>query len=75
MVESERLALLGDVTWRRKHGQHPDPGRRPPVVPADDAADVERVVARLDAVAPLWRALQVKGEVVFAWPSVSPRQR
>src|SRR5262245_34970145 len=27
MAQSERLAALCDVTWRRRHGQHPDPGR------------------------------------------------
>jgi hypothetical protein len=72
MAQSERIALLCDVTWRRKHGQRPDPGRAAPTWGAGDAADVARVVARLDAVAPLWRELPVGGELVFEWPQVTP---
>jgi hypothetical protein len=75
MANSERVALLCDVAWRRKHGQRPDPGRAAPVVGANDAADVARVVARLDAVALLWRELPVGGELVFEWPQVTPHQQ
>lgn len=72
MAQSERLAARCDVAWRRKHGQRPDPARSAPVPQMEDAADVERVVSRLDAIAPLWRALPVGGELVFEWPSVLP---
>jgi hypothetical protein len=72
MAESERLAALCDVAWRRKHGQRPDPVRSAPVPQTEDTAPVERVVSRLDAVAPLWRALPVGGELVFEWPQVVP---
>lgn len=72
MEQSERLAGLCDVAWRRKHGQRADPGRSPPVPRAEDAAWIERVVARLDALAPLWRALPVGEELVFEWPKVVP---
>jgi hypothetical protein len=75
MARSERLAALCDVAWRRKHGQRADPGRSPPVLPAEDAGDVARVVARLDALAPLWRALLVDEELVFEWPGLTPNQR
>jgi hypothetical protein len=74
MARSERLAGICDVTWRRKHGQKPDPGRSPPVVRTEDAADVKRVVARLDLIAPLWRTLPIEGELVFEWPNVAPRR-
>lgn len=74
MARSERLAASCDVTFRRQHGKRPDPAREPPVVAAEDAADVERVVARLDAIAPLWRELPVNGELVFDWPSATPRR-
>jgi hypothetical protein len=74
MARSERFAALCDVAWRRKHGQRPDPARSPPVPRAEDAADLERVVSRLDAIAPLWRALSVGGELVFDWPNVVPTQ-
>jgi hypothetical protein len=72
MARSERLAGLCDVAWRRKHGQHPHPLRSAPVPRAEDATDVERVVSRLDAIARLWRALPVGGELVFEWPNVVP---
>jgi hypothetical protein len=72
MATSERLAALCDVAWRRKAGQRPDALRAAPVLRPDDAARVERVVARLDALAPLWRALPVEGELVFDWPSLEP---
>lgn len=74
MEQSERLAALCDVAWRRKHGQHPDPARSAPVPRTEDAADVERVVSRLDAITPLWRALPVGDELVFDWPNVVPTQ-
>ncbi len=72
LARSERLAQLADVAWRRKHGQRPDPGRQAPELLPEDAADVERVVACLDAIAPLWRNLPVGGELVFEWPTVTP---
>jgi hypothetical protein len=72
MAHSERLAGLCDVAWRRKHGQKPDPGRPAPLLRSEDAAEVERVVARLDVIAPLWRALPIEGQLVFEWPKVSP---
>lgn len=74
MEQSERLAGLCDVAWRRKHGQRPDPGRAPPVPRAEDEASIARVVARLDTLAPLWRALAVGEELVFEWPRVVPSQ-
>jgi hypothetical protein len=73
MVASERIAGLCDVAWRRRHGQRPDPLRMAPEPLTDDeAARVERVVKRLDAIAPLWRALPVGGALRFQWPSTLP---
>lgn len=72
MAESERLAGLCDLTWRRRSGQRPDPGRPAPVPRPEDAAQLERVVARLEEIAPLWRALPLGGELVFEWPGVRP---
>ena len=74
MERSERFAALCDIAWRRKHGQHPDPARSAPVPRTEDAANVERVVSRLNAIAPLWRALSVGDELVFEWPNVVPTQ-
>jgi hypothetical protein len=75
MERSERIAGVCDLVWRRQHGQRPDPGRPSPVLRAEDAADVERVVTRLDAIAPMWRQLPVGGELVFEWPAVTPLRR
>ncbi|HEX5657463.1 MAG TPA: hypothetical protein VFX59_09710 [Polyangiales bacterium] len=73
LESSERLAALCDVSWRRRHGQRPDPLRKAPDLEhAEDAARIERVVSKLDVLAPLWRALPVEGELVFEWPSVLP---
>jgi hypothetical protein len=72
MAQSERIAGLCDVAWRRKQGQRADPSRSAPVPRAEDAAAVERVVSRLDVIAPLWRALPIGDELVFEWPSVVP---
>jgi hypothetical protein len=74
MERSERFAALCDIAWRRTHGQHPDPARSAPVPRTEDAANVERVVSRLNAIAPLWRALSVGDELVFEWPNVVPTQ-
>ena len=56
-------------------GQHPAPKRSAPVLRDEDAAHVARVVARLNALAPLWRALPVGEALVFEWPSVTPSRR
>jgi hypothetical protein len=74
MARSERLAGLSDVAWRRKQGQASDPTRSAPVLRAEDAADVARIVARLELLAPLWRALPVGGELVFRWPNLVANQ-
>ncbi len=75
IAASERLAAVCDVAFRRRRGQRPDPGRTPPdAVSGDDAAKVERVVRRLEALAPLWRALPIGGALVFEWPNVEPRR-
>jgi hypothetical protein len=73
METSERLAAVCDLAWRRKHGQQPDPLRKAPETSEYDARVIERVVGRLDALAPQWRALPVGGELVFTWPTVERR--
>lgn len=74
---SERLAALCDVAWRRRHGQRPDPASWSPssTISALDAARVERVVSRLDQLAPLWNQLPVGGELTLTWPSLSAHLR
>jgi len=75
MARSERLAALCDLTWRRQHGQKADLGRTPPLLRPEDEADVARVVARLNVLAPLWRALLVDQALAFEWPDLLPNQR
>jgi len=74
MRASERLAYLSDIAWRRKQGQKPSAefayARVEPTL--EEAARVERVVRRLDELAPRWRALPVGGELTFEWPSLCP---
>jgi hypothetical protein len=71
---SERLASLCDVAWRRRQGQRPNPAFWAPSAPgsAIDAARVERIVSRLDQLAPIWNQLPVGGELALTWPSLSP---
>lgn len=74
MQRSERLAGACDLVWRKRQGQRPDPARfrEPDPISSEDAASVERVVARLDELAPVWHRLPVGGALVFAWPSLVP---
>jgi len=73
LVNSERLAAVSDLFWRRHQGQVPDPSRPAPdcSLSADDAKRVDRIVARLAALAPLWNQLPVGGELAFIWPSTT----
>lgn len=75
MLTSERLAGISDLHWRRRHGQTPDPTRQPPpaALTPDDAPRVDRVVTRLDALAPAWNRLPIGGALVFTWPGLVPR--
>jgi hypothetical protein len=74
METSERLAALCDVAWRRKHGQRPDALRKAPVpLSEQDVARTAKVVARLDELAPLWRALPIGEQLSFEWPSARCR--
>jgi hypothetical protein len=75
MAASERLAGLCDIAWRRRHGQRPDPLRSALVPSRADEASIERVVARLDALAPLWRDVAPGEALVFEWPHVAPSAR
>ena len=71
MATSEHMAGLCDVAWRRKHGQRADPLRKAPEMSASyEPKDIARVVERLDALAPQWRALPVGAALAFEWPSV-----
>lgn len=69
---SERLASLCDLAWRRRHGQRPNAALWQPASPisAVDVERVERVVSRLDQLAPLWNQLPVGGELAFTWPGL-----
>jgi hypothetical protein len=76
LATSERLASLCDLAWRRRHGQRPDPAfwQAAPPLSAADAVRIERVVSRLDRLAPIWRQLQSGDELTFEWPGLEPLQ-
>ena len=77
MANSERLAAVSDLYWRRRDGQVPDPSRVAPSssLSANDARRVDRIVARLTAVAPLWNRLPIGGALAFTWPSTVAKFR
>jgi hypothetical protein len=74
MTLSERLVALCDVAWRQQHAQTPDLDGAAPVLHAEDASRVARVVAHLNALAPMWRALGAEQALVFEWPQLQPDQ-
>jgi len=70
---SERLAALCDISWRHRHGQRPAAAfwRPEPVISPSDSARIERIVSRLDELAPVWHQLPVGGELAFTWPGLN----
>lgn len=74
LATSERLAALCDLAWRRRHGQHADPAFWQTAVPISvaDATRIERVVSRLDRLAPAWQQLRSGDQLTFEWPSLEP---
>jgi hypothetical protein len=74
MLRAERLALLCDITWRRRHGQHGDekPWLAPAAPTAEEILLTERVVDRLEPLAERWHALPIGGALSFTWPGVEP---
>lgn len=74
MARSEHLAGICDVAWKLRHGRRreaPD-WARPEQLSQEEHAHLERVLARLDGIAPLWRRLPVGGSIRFTWPAVEP---
>lgn len=76
MHRSERLAALCDAVWRMRHAPAQGVERpawvTPPEIPEEDRAAVERIVARLEEIAPLWNALEVGESLAFTWPNPRP---
>jgi len=72
MARSEHLAGLCDLAWRRRAGAERPAwaGHRP--IPAEDRPAIDRVLARLDELAPLWHDLPVGGALTFTWPRTAP---
>lgn len=75
MARSEELAGWCDIEWRRRAGAAtPSWAERVPV-PAEHRPLVERILARLEEIAPLWRSVPVGGALTFTWPDTSARVR
>jgi hypothetical protein len=74
MARAERLALLCDIAWRRRHGGRGDaqPWLAPEPPTADEALCIARVIERLETIAPRWHALPIGGSLTFEWPSAEP---
>jgi hypothetical protein len=72
MMRAERLALLCDIEWRRRHGQRGNglAGVRVDPPTPEEAREVERIVARLEGLGTAWNALPNGGSLVFVWPGV-----
>jgi hypothetical protein len=68
MARSEYLAGLCDIAWRRRAGASAPEWAHRKQIPPEDAATVDRILDRLDEVAPLWHALPVGGALTFTWP-------
>ncbi|TNY37980.1 hypothetical protein [Thermomonospora catenispora] len=76
MHRSERLTALCDAVWRMRHAPALEGGRppwvTPPEIPEEDRPAVERIVARLEEIAPLWNSLKVGESLIFTWPDPRP---
>jgi hypothetical protein len=68
MARSEYFAGLCDIAWRRRAGASAPGWARRKAIPPEDAAVVNRILDRLDEVAPLWHDLPVGGALTFTWP-------
>ncbi|MUN42159.1 hypothetical protein [Actinomadura litoris] len=68
MATSEHFASICDIAWRRRAGARPPEGAERRHIPEEDIAKIGRVLDRLDAAAPLWRAVPVGGSLTFTWP-------
>jgi hypothetical protein len=73
MARSEEVAGWCDIAWRRRAGAETPPWAERSPVPAADRAVVERVLAHLERLAPLWRDLPVGGALTVTWPSTAFR--
>lgn len=75
MATSEHLASICETMWKLRHGrlrQAPE-WAHPDSLSGTDRTRVERVTARLDRVAPVWRGLPIGGALTFTWPDPEPR--
>jgi hypothetical protein len=75
MSRSEYFAGLCDLAWRRRAGARRPAWAEPRPVPPEDKPTVDRILARLDELAPLWHDLPVGGALTFTWPRTAPDVR
>ncbi|MFG2091843.1 hypothetical protein [Spirillospora sp. NPDC048824] len=75
MARSEHFAGLCDIAWRRRAGARTPAEAERRRIPPEDAPIVERILDRLDELAPLWRDLPVGGALTFTWPDTAVNVR
>lgn len=68
MARSEQLAGMCDIAWRRRAGATAPAWAERRRIPPEDAPAVDRILGRLDELAPLWHDLPVGGALSFTWP-------
>ncbi|MFI0374408.1 hypothetical protein ACH35V_41675 [Actinomadura sp. 1N219] len=68
MATSEYFAGICDVAWRRRAGATAPVWADGKSIPPEDAPTVDRILNRLDELAPLWRDLPIGGALTFTWP-------
>lgn len=73
MAQSEYFAAICGKVWKLRHGRVSEASEWLPEQLSTDQHDrMERVLAHLDRVAPLWRGLPVGGSLSFTWPDPEP---
>lgn len=74
MAQSEYFTAICGMAWKLRHGrlrEAPD-WAVPEQLSGGEHARMERVLGRLDCIAPLWNGLPFGGSLTFTWPDTEP---
>ncbi|WUI03789.1 hypothetical protein OHR68_18920 [Spirillospora sp. NBC_00431] len=75
MARSEYFAGLCDLAWRRRAGAATPEWAERRTIPSEDVPTVDRILHRLDELAPLWRDLPIGAALTFHWPHTTATVR